>query len=267
MRSEGYNLFVTGDVGSGRSTIVRRLLAGLDRGLTPPSDLVYLHNFQDPDQPRRVLLPAGDGRRLREAMDDVLEAMSRHLPGLFDSEAYRKQRSMLVDAAAREQKGRLKEFEKRVQEQGFAVVQVQMGIVTRPSLVPVVAGNPVDMDQLEALVDQGRFKREEFEQLAARRLELAGEMESIGKALRASDRELRRQLAALDREIARPFVEEALGEIGSSFKAEGLPRSSSRSPRTRWPTYRRCASPRSPARARPSPAGRPKRKAIGRAIA
>ena len=222
MRSEGYNLFVTGDVGSGRSTVVRRLLAGLDRGEAPPSDLVYLHNFQDPDQPRRVFLPAGDGRRLQEAMGDLLESLARHLPGLFDSETYRKQRSTLIDAAAREQKGRTREFEKRLQEQGFAIVQLQVGLVTRPSLVPVVAGNPVDMDHLEGLVEQGRFKREELESLAARRVELAGEMESIGKALRASDRELRRQLSALDREIACPFVEEAVGEIAASLRSAGL---------------------------------------------
>ena len=222
MRSEGYNLFVTGDVGSGRSTIVRRILASLDRGETPPPDLAYVHNFQDPDQPRRLLLRAGEGRRLREAMDDLLEGLARHLPGLFDSDAYRKQRSAIVDAAAHDQKSRLKEFEKRVQERGFAVVQLQAGLVARPSLVPVVAGNPVDMDQLDALVEQGRFKREEYEQLAVRRAELAGEMESIGKALRASDRELRRKLAELDREIARPLVEESLGEIAASFQADGL---------------------------------------------
>jgi lon-related putative ATP-dependent protease len=222
MRSEGYNLFVTGDVGSGRSTIVRRMLGTLDRGETPPPDLVYVHNFQDPDQPRRLLLPAGQGRRLREAMDDLLEALARQLPGLFDSDAYRKQRTAIVDAAARDQKSRLKEFEKKVQEQGFAVVQIQVGLVTRPSLVPVVAGNPVDMDQLDALVEQGRFKREEYEQLVGRRAELAGEMESIGKALRASDRELRRKLAELDREIARPLVDESLSEIASSFEADSL---------------------------------------------
>jgi len=78
------------------------------------------------------------------------------------------------------------------------------------------------MDQLDALVEQGRFKREEFEQLAARRAELAGEMESIGKALRASDREMRHKLAELDREIARPLVEESLGEIAAAFPADGL---------------------------------------------
>jgi lon-related putative ATP-dependent protease len=222
MRSEGYNLFVTGDVGSGRSTIVRRILGALDRGETPPPDLVYVHNFQDPDQPRRLILPAGQGRTLREAMDDLLEGLARQLPGLFDTDAYRKQRSAIVDAAARDQKSRLKEFEKKVQEHGFAVVQVQVGLVTRPSLVPVVAGNPVDMDQLDALVEQGKFKREEYEQLVGRRAELAGEMESIGKALRASDRELRHKLAELDREIARPLVDEALSEIASAFEAEGL---------------------------------------------
>ena len=223
MNSEGYNIFVTGEVGSGRSTVVRRMLDGLDRGDTAPSDLVYVHNFQDSDQPRRLILDAGQGRDLRDAMEELLESISRDLHGMFDSEEYRRQRTVLIEGTTTEQKARLKDFEKKVQEQGFALVQVQMGPLTRPQLVPVVAGNPVDMDQLEGLVEQGQFKQTDYENLQQLRTELAGEMEALGKSFRNADRELRKTLSVLDRDLARPLVEEAVAEVREVFTAEGLP--------------------------------------------
>jgi lon-related putative ATP-dependent protease len=223
MNSEGYNIFVTGDVGSGRSTVVRRMLDGLDRGDTAPADLAYVHNFQDTDQPRRLILGAGEGRKFRDAMEELLESISRDLHGMFDSEEYRRQRTVLVEDTTTEQKARLKEYEKKVQEQGFALVQVQMGPLTRPQLVPVVAGNPVDMDQLEGLVEQDQFKQTDYENLQTLRTELAGEMEALGKSFRNADRELRKTLSVLDRDLARPLVEEAVAEVRAGFEAEGLP--------------------------------------------
>jgi len=223
MKSEGYNIFVTGDVGSGRSTVVKRMLDGLDRGETAPADLVYVHNFQDTDQPRRLILGVGEGRNFRDAMEELLESISRDLHGMFDSEEYRRQRTVLIEKTTSEQKVRLKDYEKKVQEQGFALVQVQMGPLTRPQLVPVVAGNPVDMDQLEGLVEQDQFKQTDFENLQKLRTELAGEMEQLGKSFRNADRELRKTLSVLDRDLARPLVEEAVTDVRDAFQAEGLP--------------------------------------------
>ena len=62
VQADGYNVFVTGEVGSGRSTVVRRTLNSLERGSESPSDLVYVHNFQDHDQPRLLRFPAGRGK-------------------------------------------------------------------------------------------------------------------------------------------------------------------------------------------------------------
>jgi ATP-dependent Lon protease len=97
-----------------------------------------------------------------------------------------------------------------------------MGPLTRPQLVPLVAGNPVDIDQLETLVDQGQFKREEYEALGKLRAELGTEMESLGKAFRDAERELRRRLADLDRELARPLVEEAARELATEYAVPGV---------------------------------------------
>jgi len=222
LRSDGYNIFVTGDVGSGRATTVRRKLAELERSESPADDMCYVHNFVDPDQPRILVFPAGRGCAFHHAMAELADSMGEDLPKLFDSDLYRKQRTEVIELAGQEQKTRLKEFEARVQQQGFALVQVQLGPLVRPTLVPVVAGNPVEMDQLERLVEDGKFRREEFESFENKRSELGGELERLGKQMRNLEREVRRKLAELDRRLARPLVEDSVAEIRGQFEAGGL---------------------------------------------
>lgn len=222
MRSEGYNVFVSGAVGSGRSTVVRQMLADVEPGRSAPDDLVYVHNFEDPDQPRKLVLPAGRGKAFKQTMDELVDSLASDLPKLFESDTYRKRRAARVESAGAKQKALLREFEKRVQEQGFTLVQVQMGPLVRPQLVPVVAGNPVDMDQLEALVEQDKFEQEDYQKLREKEAELRGELELVSKEVRVLWRELREQLNDLDRELAKPMVEEAVGEVRAAFFADGL---------------------------------------------
>jgi ATP-dependent Lon protease len=221
-RSEGFNIFVSGEVGSGRSTVVTRMLAEVEKGISAPEDLVYVHNFEDPDRPRRMVFPAGRGKVFRRAMEELIDTLTRDLHNLFDAEPYRKRRAAHVEQASAGQKAKFKEFEKRVQEQGFTLAQVQMGPFVQSRLVPVVAGNPVDMDQLETLVEGGQFKPEDFEELKRRHAELQTELEGLGKEVHRLERELRRQLRTLDRGLAQPLVEDATEEVRTAFKPEEL---------------------------------------------
>jgi lon-related putative ATP-dependent protease len=222
VRAEGYNIFISGHVGCGRSTIVRRMLAQVERGESPPSDLVFVHNFEDPDRPRRLEFGAGGGCRFRDALQQTMEGLRDDVPQLFESEPYSKQRNSLREQIAASQKGRLKEFETRVEKDGFTLVQVQMGPAVAPRLLPVVTGNPTEMDQLEELVEQGQFKKQEFERLKKRLTELRTELESVAKDLRNMERELHRRLAEVDRELARPLLVEALAELRAAFDVPGL---------------------------------------------
>ena len=61
VRAEGYNIFATGEVGGGRSTTVRRMLGEIELGEESPCDLVFVRDFQNPDQPHQLSFPAGRG--------------------------------------------------------------------------------------------------------------------------------------------------------------------------------------------------------------
>jgi lon-related putative ATP-dependent protease len=222
VRAEGYNIFATGEVGGGRSTTVRRMLSEMDLGEVPPDDLVFVHDFDQPDQPHLLKFVAGRGREFAKAMEELIEGLLRDLPKIYDSELYRRQRTAIIDTASQDQKKAFREFEQRLEGEGFAMVQVQIGPLTRPNLVPVHEGKPIDIDELGLLVEQGKYVQEEFDAIQRRLSELRGELEMLGKTVRRMDRDLRRHLEQMDREFATPVLEEAVGDLSDAFPEKGV---------------------------------------------
>ncbi|MBI5967531.1 MAG: AAA family ATPase, partial [Deltaproteobacteria bacterium] len=126
MESLGYNIFVVGLVGTGRTTTIKCLLEEIDKAGKIPDDICYVNNFKDPDQPRCICLPAGQGKIFKKDMEDLLESLKKKIPLIFESEEYQKQRREIVEKHRDREKGIVKEFESRAKKEGFAVVQVQI---------------------------------------------------------------------------------------------------------------------------------------------
>ena len=84
-----------------------------------------------------------------------------------------------MERAGAGHKAKLKELEKRVKEQGFTLVQVQMGPFVQSRLVPVIDDKPVDMDELDSLVEAGKISTQGIEELKRKRTELQDELEEL----------------------------------------------------------------------------------------
>jgi len=218
MDSLGYNIFIVGLMGTGRNTTIKCLLEEIDKTGKIPDDLCYVNNFKDPDQPRCICLPAGQGKAFKKDMDDLIESFKKNIPLVFESEEYQKQRRELVEKHRDREKGMVKEFESRAKKEGFAVVQVQVGPFTRPDVVPMVAGNAMALDQLENLVDQGQFPRENFENLKGKYSQLSAEMEQILKETRKVEKTIQDELVALDKSAISHLVEGRIGDIREKYK-------------------------------------------------
>jgi hypothetical protein len=197
--SIGYNIFVVGLVGTGRNTTIKCLLEEIDKTGKIPDDLCYVNNFKDADQPRCLCLPAGKGRAFKKDMEDFIDALKKNIPLIFEGEEYQKQRRAVVERYRETEKAMIKDFEGRAKKEGFAVAQVQMGPFTRPDLVPMVAGNAMPLDQLENLVDQEQFPRDNYERLKEKYKELSAEMEQILKETRKVEKTIQEELANLDK--------------------------------------------------------------------
>jgi ATP-dependent Lon protease len=216
MDQPGYNIFVTGVSGTGRLSTVRRLLQEMtaEAGHVP-DDFCYVNNFKNPDNPILLKLQAGTGRRFKKDIHDFLNTLKKEVPQLFESQDYLNRKKEIVMEYEKKGKDFFKDLDKKVREQGFTLVDVQVGQVKRPEVMPVVDGNPTHLDQLEALMEKGRFPKEEYEQLKENQAKLRHQIDQIFLELRDLQKEFQENIEKMDRvmfmkmaaEIAAPIRE------------------------------------------------------------
>jgi len=213
MQHYGYNIFVTGLPGTGRTTTIRRLLHEFENRPVELTDNCYVYNFRDPDSPVMLQLPAGQGMAFKKAMESFLAELLKGIPAVFESRRYIEQRKAMLEHFQDRQRSVLKDFERRVKERGFEVVQVQGASSSRPEIAPVIEGAPVSVEQLHAKVDAGEMVQAELERLVAQQAELEGQMDIVMREMRNIERRAKKTLEELNHKIVVPVVEELLEEI------------------------------------------------------
>ena len=175
----GYNVFITGPVGTGRTTAITKLLEELKIKKGELKDLLYVNNFKNPDMPKLLELPSGKGRYFKQAMFNLINDLKTNIPHIFSSEEYQKRRQSTVDKYEKQHRKLLKNFEKKVEIQGLKVIQIQMGPFVRPAIVPVIDGKPISLEKLEELIKVGKISEEQFKNIKEKIHKLESDMSSI----------------------------------------------------------------------------------------
>ncbi len=213
MNKSGYNVFVTGYPGTGRLEAIRKMLDEIAAKEKSPDDLCYVNNFKSPEAPVLLRFKAGKGGRFKEAMDQVMERLKTQVPQLFESEEYISRRKEIMGAYEKKTTEFFKGLDKRVREMGFALVQVSGANQQRPQLMPVVDGEPQPLPMLEDKVENGRFPREEFEQIKEKYEILKKEIDKIFLDIRELQKDLQEKGEKFDRTMFHNLASEQLQPV------------------------------------------------------
>jgi ATP-dependent Lon protease len=213
----GYNIFVTGLVGTGRNTTIKRLLQEIDTASRILEDLCYVNNFKNPDMPKVIVLPAGQGIGLKRDMDSLIERLKRNIPLVFESETYQRNKKEATERWQKKQVNLWKRFEKEVKASGFSLVQFKVGPYSRPGILPLVDGKPKDLNELESTKDEGKFSGKDLEKIMEKRKELTEALEKLLKETRKYEKEIEQAVRNLNRETLLPLVKEMISEIREKY--------------------------------------------------
>jgi lon-related putative ATP-dependent protease len=207
MGRPGYNLFALGPEGIGKSTLVLDALQRHAAAAPVAEDLIYVHDFERPQRPRAIMLPAGRGIALAEAMERLIAELRVAMPAAFDSDEYRTRRDAIDEAFTEQRDAILATFEQRARAAGLALVRTPVGI----GLTAARNGEGIGPEEFARLP--------EVEQATIRKaLEgLEDELGAILARIRRSEREKRGQVADLDRTVAASVVGHLLTDVRDSF--------------------------------------------------
>ncbi len=200
MDKPGYNVFVTGVSGTGRLSTVRRLLQEMSKkDGRVPDDLCYVNNFKNPESPILLRLQAGKGAKFKKDIREFVETLKKEVPQIFESQDYLNRKKEIMLEYEKKGKDFFKDLDKKVREQGFTLVDVQVGQIKRPEVVPLVDGNPVHIDQLEDMAEKGRFPKEEYNTLKEKQAKLRQQIDQIFLELRDLQKGVQENIEKMDR--------------------------------------------------------------------
>ena len=199
MNRRGYNVFVTGTAGTGRMATVRRLLKEISKDGKVPDDYCYMNNFKNSEAPILLRLKGGGGIAFKKDVRDLVETLKKEIPQLFESQEYINSKKEVMAAYEAKGKGFFKDLDEKVKEEGFSLVDVQVGQVKRPEVMPLVDGKPLHIDQVEAMVEKERFPKDEFEAMKEKHTKLREQIEQIFLELRDLQKEIQEKMEKMDR--------------------------------------------------------------------
>jgi lon-related putative ATP-dependent protease len=220
MKHFGYNVFATGLAGTGRTTTIKRLLHEFEQNHQHLEDLCYVYNFHDTDRPMMIRLPAGNGTSFGKDMDNFVDDLKKTIPAILEGKRFQDKRKETIEHFQNRQRTILRDFEKKVREKGFEMIQVQVGAMVRPEIAPVIDGKPVALDQLETYRSDGKISEDDVKQYHTHYSNLVAQMETVFREMKNIERKAREALGKLDEQIILPVVKDYVSEISSKYKKE-----------------------------------------------
>ena len=220
IKSRGYNIFVTGLTGTGRTTTIKRLLEDLDSNQPNLKDICYVNNFQDPDCPIALIFDAGQGSVFKRDVDYMISILRKTIPKIFQSEDYKNRRNRIAADFEARQKALVAEFEKKMNDAGFVMVQFQVGMGVRNELQPLVDKEPASLEKLERLARDGKFPKERLEELTGKREKLRREMGQVEVESKKMLDKLDDALMKLDHSLISPLIIDKINVLKKKYPNE-----------------------------------------------
>lgn len=208
IKEHGFNIYVAGYPGTGRTTAVKNFLEETARTKPVPSDWCYVNNFSNEYEPEAIKLPPGRGREFQKDMKSLVENVRSALPKAFESEDYATKREATVKALENQRKQLIDQLNTAAQKAGFIIESTPVGLL----LIPVIKGKPVSDEELLTLSPKTK------EEIQNKREGLESELRNAMRQFADMDRKIHGELGKLNRDVALYAIGHLVGELTDKYK-------------------------------------------------
>jgi lon-related putative ATP-dependent protease len=192
IRERGFNIYVAGFPGTGRTTAVKNFVEEIAHVESVPPDWCYVNNFSNSYEPKAIQLPPGKGKEFRDDVKNLIENIRTALPKAFESEDYTAKREATIRVLENQRKELIEQLNAKAQQEGFVIQSTPIGLL----LIPVIKGKPVSEEELLTLPPKVK------EAIQEKRERLESELRSTMRQFFDMEQKIREELKKLNREVA-----------------------------------------------------------------
>jgi len=207
IKNLGFNVYVAGPPGTGKTTAVKRFLVEMAKDRPVPSDWCYVTNFHEASRPKALSFPAGLAKRLQTDMKSLTEGVQRELQKAFESDHYSAKREATVKTFRQKREELFARINENAFKEGFRIESTPIGLLT----IPLKDGEPLSDEGFMAL------SPEEREQITKKRDKLQDELKAAFRQTRGLEKSVNEELQNLDREVAHYAIDPVVEELKEKY--------------------------------------------------
>lgn len=208
MDAPGYNIFVVGPPGTGKSTYVQAIVEHKASKGTVPADWCYINDFSDHGTPVAVSLPAGQGRIFQNDMAELVAELRATFPKEFESGSYEQQKDAIVQAVQGKMQEHIHALEEQAAATSFQLKQAPGKLV----FLPLKDDKPISPEEFEKLPAE---EKKTFEEHGRRLEKMLEETIRDGKLL---EKQAKEQIEHLEEQIALASALPLVSKLKEKYK-------------------------------------------------
>jgi len=206
---KGFNIFVSGLAGTGRTTTIKSYLDIMAAKKEPPADWCYVHSFKDPYCPNALKLPTGMGVELRKDMQHTIVSAQRNLAKALSSKEYADRRAEITDAFNKKREAAFSAISKKAAKKGLLLQVTQAGFM----LLPASKGKAMSEE------DYQQLSAEDKEELRKRRNDLTRDLKEQVARVKAAESALQQGLEEIDSQVADDSISPLFDKMREKYGA------------------------------------------------
>jgi lon-related putative ATP-dependent protease len=207
IRRPGFNLYVIGSAGSRMQDVVGSILRSAQWDRPPPSDWVYVNNFEDARRPIAIQLPPGQAVELRDTMQEMISDLKIALPALFESEDYQARREAIDQTFQAKQGDAFAKLGEKAAAANMALLRTPAGFM----IAPVRDGKVVAPEEFNAWTEADQKAAQDTIEA------LQHELEQIVRHIPSWEKEHRDEIQKLERQTALVAIDQSINQARARF--------------------------------------------------
>ena len=181
---KGYNLYLEGPSGVGKTLYTKNYLNKIASKKKVPSDWCYIYNFDNPNEPIAVELPAGQGKEFKEAMEGFIKEIRKDIRNTFNNDDFEKEKALIKQEFEQKRTALLEKLNQDASKHNFQVKTAQNGIY----MMPIVNGQVIEEEEFDKLDEE--IKKEYEEKSVLVQEQIMNVISQIKEIERASDKKI-----------------------------------------------------------------------------
>ncbi len=208
IQSKGYNLFCLGPEGTGKTSLVKRVLVEEAKKRPTPDDWAYVYNFEESYKPQVMSFPAGTAADFAKDIDKLIETFSTTIPFIVENEEYKAGLNIINEKYRQYKEEYVKVLQKKAKGKSVTLLHMPVGLV----VAPVKNGEVLSPEAFDELPE------EEKKQLLEDLNQMQEEIENTAQNMPQWEDKQRKEINTLREKFLKVAVKKPIDELHAKYK-------------------------------------------------